>query len=98
VDSVNIDWFFCLNLCKGPVNGHVDSVLVHSRRNTTVLSSKSSACNHQIGQTKERVKPCRVFGKSAVANLLQTRQVLDDMETGVRSGSVHLNKYAPMDK
>ncbi len=31
VDSVNIDRFFCLNIRKRPVNGHVDSVLVRSR-------------------------------------------------------------------
>ena len=80
VDSVNIDWFLCLNLRKGPVNGHVDSVLVRSRRNSTVLSPKSSACNHHIGQAKERVKPCGVLGKPTVANLLQTQQVLDDVK------------------
>ena len=80
VDSVNIDRFFCLNLRKGPVNGHVASVLVRSRRNSTVLSPKSSACNHHIGQAKERVKPCGVLDKPTVANLLQTQQVLDDVK------------------
>jgi hypothetical protein len=80
VDSVDIDRFFSLNMRKGPVNGHVDSVFVRSRRNLTVLGPKSSACNHQIGQAKERVKPCGVLGKTTVANLLQTQQVLDDME------------------
>ncbi len=80
VDSVKIDLFFCLNLRKEPENGHVDSVLVRSRRNSTALRPKSSACNHQIGQAKERVKPCGVLGKPTVANLLQTQQVLDDME------------------
>ena len=54
--------------------------LACSRRHLAVLSPKSSASNHQIGQTKERVKPCRVLGKPTVANLLQTQQVLDDME------------------
>jgi hypothetical protein len=81
VDSLNIDWFFCLNLRKGPLNGHVSSVLVRSRRNSTVLSPQSSACNHQIGQAKERVKPCGVLGKPTVANLLQTQQVLDNVKT-----------------
>ena len=80
VDSVKIDRFFCLNLRKGPLNGHVAFVLVRSRRNSTVLSPKSSACNHQIGQAKERVKPCGVLGKPTVANLLQTQQVLDDVK------------------
>jgi hypothetical protein len=80
VDSVNIDWFFCLNLRKGPVNGHLDCVLVRSRRNSTVLCPKSSACNLQIGQAKERVKPCGVLGKPTVANLLQSQQVLDDVK------------------
>jgi hypothetical protein len=80
VDSVNIDRFFCLNMRKVPVNGHVDSVLVRSRRNSSVFSPKSSACNHQIGQAKERVKSCGVLGKPTVANLLQTQQVLGDME------------------
>ena len=80
VDSLNIDRFFCLNMRKGPVNGHIDSVLVRSRRNSTVLSPKSSACNHQIGQAKEGIKPCRVLRKPTVANLLQTQQVLDDVK------------------
>ena len=65
---------------KGPVNGHVDSVFVRSRRNSTVFGPKSSACDHQIGQAKARVEPCGVLGKPTVANLLQTQQVLDDME------------------
>jgi hypothetical protein len=65
---------------KGPVYGHVDSLLVRSRRNSTVFSPKSSACNNQIGQAKERVKPCGVVGKPAVANLFQTQQVLDDVK------------------
>ncbi len=62
------------------MNGHVDSVLVRSRRNSTMFGPKSSACNHQNGQAKERVKPCGVLGKPTVVNLLQTQQVLDDME------------------
>ena len=80
VDPVNIDRYFSLKLRKGLVNGHVPFVLVRSRRNSTVLSPKSSACNHQIGQAKERIKTCRVLGKPKVANLLQTQQVLDDVK------------------
>jgi hypothetical protein len=62
------------------VNGYVDSVYVRSRRNSTVFSPEWSACSHQIGQAKERVKPCGVLGKPTVANLLETQQVLDDVE------------------
>jgi hypothetical protein len=54
--------------------------LAFSRRHLAVFSPKSSACNYQIGQAKERVKPCGVLGKPTVANLLQTQQVLDDVE------------------
>lgn len=80
VDSVNIDRFSCLNLRKGFVNDQLESVLVRSRRNSTMLSPKSTASSQQIGQAKKREKPCRVLGKPTVANLLQTQQVLDDIK------------------
>ena len=55
----------------------ISSALLYSGRNAIVLHTKLSACNHEIGQTEERVKPCCVFGKPTVTNLLQTQQVLD---------------------
>jgi len=54
--------------------------LAISRRHLAVLIPKSSACNHQIGQTRELEKPCGVLVKSTIANLLQTQQVLDDVK------------------
>ena len=34
--------------------GDISCALLHSRRNSTVLHTKLSACNHEIGQTKQR--------------------------------------------
>jgi len=80
VDSVEMDRFWAGDAWLPAAKGDVSCALIHSGRNATVLRTKSSACNHEIGQTEERVKPCRVFGKPTVTNLLQTQQVLDDVK------------------
>ena len=80
VDLVGMDRFWAGYAWLPAARGDVSCALLHSGRNATVLHTKLSACNHEIGQTEERVKPCRVFGKPTVANLLQTQQVLDDVK------------------
>ena len=80
VDSVGMDRFWAEYAWLPAAKGDVSCALLHSGRNATVLHTELSACNHEIGQTEERVKPCRVLGKPTVANLLQTQQVLDDVK------------------
>ena len=62
----------------------VSCALLHSRRNSSLLHTKLSARDHEIGQAKERVKPCRILGEPTVANLHQTQQVLDNVKKDVR--------------
>ena len=71
VDSVRMDRFWAEYAWLRAARGDVSCALLHSGRNSTVLRTKLSACNHEIGQTEERVKPCRVLGKPTVTKLLQ---------------------------
>ena len=80
VDSVGMDRFWAEYAWLWAANCDVSCALLHSGRNATVLHTMLSACDHEISQAKEHVKPCRVFGKPSVANLLQTQQVLDDVK------------------
>jgi hypothetical protein len=63
VDLVGMDRFWAGDAWLPAAKGDVSCALLHSGRNLTVLHTKLSACNHEIGQTEERVKPCGVFGK-----------------------------------
>ena len=42
--------------------------------------SQSPRRDHQVGQTEQRVQPRRVLGQPAIADLLQTKQILDDVK------------------
>ncbi|NBP39818.1 MAG: hypothetical protein EBV34_15505, partial [Betaproteobacteria bacterium] len=57
VDSVRMDRFWAEYAWLRAARGDVSCALLHSGRNSTVLHTKLSACNHEIGQTEERVKP-----------------------------------------
>ena len=73
VDSVGMDRFWA---GYSSLRAAIDDILcasLHSGRNSTVLHTNLSACDHVISQAKERVKPCGVFGKPKVANPLHTR-------------------------
>jgi hypothetical protein len=80
VDSVEMDRFWAEYAWLPAAKGDMSCALLHSGRDSTVLHTKWSACNHEIGQTEERVKRRGVFGKPTVTNLLQTQQVLDDVK------------------
>ena len=58
----------------------VSCALLHSRRNSSVLHTKLSARNHEIGQAKERIRPWRILGEHTLPNLHQTQQVLDNVK------------------
>ena len=51
-----------------------------SGRNSAVRDTESPRGDHQIGQTEQRVQPRRVLGQPAIADLLQTKQILDDVK------------------
>jgi len=64
VDSVEIDRFWAGYSWLWAAKGDVSCALLHSGRNLNVLHTELSACNHEISQAKERVKPCGDFGKA----------------------------------
>ncbi len=61
VGSVGMDRFWDEYPWLLSAKGDISCALLHSGRNSTVLHTKLSACNHEISQAKERVKPCRAF-------------------------------------
>ncbi|NDE93966.1 MAG: hypothetical protein EB036_11395 [Betaproteobacteria bacterium] len=88
VDSVGMDRFWAGYAWLPAAKGDVSCALLHSGRNATVLHTKLSACNHEIGQTEERVEPCRVFGsKHPLSTVIDSLMFDDSPSVLVRCGA-----------
>ncbi len=76
VGSVGMDRFWAGYAWLPAARGDVSCALLHSGRNSTVLHTKLSACNHEIGQTEERVKPrSRFFVDDGAAMIVASTTV-----------------------